>query len=159
MSNLLSHMGRFFVISIAYLLAITVACAFLLFLAWGGFVQGDPEMQWPAGFVVSLALPLVVLFAARYAFFPMIVMVAIAEIGGRRSWLFHALSGMAIAVSALIIRANSEQLANPSAGILMAVLAAGAVGGSVYWLIAGRTSGRNLDRLADDLTSRASKES
>jgi hypothetical protein len=50
-------------------------------------------------------------------------------------------------------------LANPRPGIIMGVLGAGAVGGSVYWLIAGRNSGRNLDRLADDLTSRSSEES
>jgi hypothetical protein len=42
---------------------------------------------------------------------------------------------------------------------VMAALAAGAVGGSVYWLIAGRNSGRVLDRIADDLTSPRSEES
>ena len=159
MTHLLSHILRFIVIILGYVLAVIAACAFLLFLIWGGFIQAAPNLQWPAGFVAGLALPLVVLFAAQYAFFPMIFMVAVAEVGGRRSWLFHALSGMAVAAAALVIRANSGELADPSSGRLMAIMAAGAIGGSVYWLVAGRNSGRSLDRLADDITSRSSKES
>jgi hypothetical protein len=85
--------------------------------------------------------------------------VMIAELGNRRSWLFHALSGMAVAVAAMAVRANSGSLGNPGSGLVMAALAAGAVGGSVYWLIAGRNSGRVLDRIADDLTSPRSEES
>jgi hypothetical protein len=159
MTRLLSHIFRFIVIALAYLLAVTAACAFALFLIWGGVTRGDPVLELPAGIAASLTLPIVTAFAARYAFFPMLALIVWAEIGNRRSWLFHALAGMAAGLAALVIRANGMALANPRPGIMIGVLAAGAVGGSVYWLIAGRNSGRNLDRLADDLTSRASEES
>jgi hypothetical protein len=159
MTRLLSHIFRFVVIAIAYVLAVLAACGFALFLIWGGVTRGEPGLELPAGIAASLTLPIITVFAARYAFFPMLALIVWAEVGNRRSWLFHALAGMAAGLAALVIRANDLGLANPSPGIMMGVLAAGAVGGTVYWLIAGRNSGKNLDRLAGDLTSRSSEES
>lgn len=159
MTRLLSHIFRFVVIAIAYVLAVLAACGFALFLIWGGVTRGEPGLELPAGIAAGLSLPIITAFAARYAFFPMLALIVWAEVGNRRSWLFHALAGMAAGLAALVIRANDMALANPRPGIMMGVLAAGAVGGSVYWLIAGRNSGKNLDRLADDLTSRSSEES
>ena len=159
MSRLISHIFRFIVIAIAYLLAVTAACAFALFLIWGGVTRGEPGLELPAGIAAGLTLPIVTAFAARYAFFPMLALILWAEVGNRRSWLFHALAGMAAGLAALVIRANDLAIANPRPGIMMAALAAGAVGGTAYWLIAGRNSGRNLDRLAESLTSRSSGES
>jgi hypothetical protein len=159
MSRLLSHIFRFIVIAFAYFLAVTAACAFALFLIWGGVTRGEPGLELPAGIAAGFTLPIVTVFAARYAFFPMLALIVWAEVGNRRSWLFHALAGMAAGLAALVIRANDLGLANPSPGIMMGVLAAGAVGGSVYWLIAGRNSGKNLDRLAEEVTSRSSGES
>jgi hypothetical protein len=159
MSRVFSYIGRFFMVCLGYALAVIAACAFLLFLLWGGLVRGDEDLQTPLGVAAGFSLPIVSAFAARYAFFPMMLAVMIAELGNRRSWLFHALSGMAVAVAAMAVRANSGSLGNPGSGLVMAALAAGAVGGSVYWLIAGRNSGRVLDRIADDLTSPRSEES
>lgn len=159
MTRLLSHIFRFFVIALAYILAVTAACAFALFLIWGGVTRGEPGLELPAGIAASLTLPIITVFAARYAFFPMLALIVWAEVGNKRSWLFHALAGMTAGLAALVIRANDMALANPRPGIMMAALAAGAVGGTVYWLISGRNSGKNLDRLADDLTSRSSGES
>ncbi len=159
MTRVFSYIGRFFIVCVAYVLAVTAACAFLLFLLWGGLVRGDEELQTPLGVAAGFSLPIISAFAARYAFFPMMLVALIAELGSRRSWLFHALSGMAVAIAAMAVRANSGNLGNPGSGIMIAALAAGAVGGSVYWLIAGRNSGRMLDRIADDLTSPRSEES
>ena len=159
MTRLLSHIFRFIVIILAYLLAVTAACAFALFLIWGGVTRGEPGLELPAGIAASLSLPIVTAFAARYAFFPMLALIVWAEVGNRRTWLFHALAGMAAGLAALVIRANDLGLANPRPGIMIGVLAAGAVGGTVYWVIAGRNSGRNLDRLAEEVTSPRSGES
>jgi hypothetical protein len=156
MTRLLSHIFGFFVIAFAYVLAVLAACGFALFLIWGGVTRGEPGLELPAGIAASLTLPIVTVFAARYAFFPMLALIVWAEVGNRRSWLFHALAGMAAGLAALVIRANDLGLANPGPGIMIGVLAAGAVGGTVYWLIAGRNSGKNLDRPADSLTSRSS---
>jgi hypothetical protein len=104
-------------------------------------------------------MPIITVIAARYAFFPMLALILWAEVGNRRSWLFHALAGMAAGLAALVIRANDMSLANPRPGIMIGGMGAGALGGTVYWLIAGRNSGKNLDRLAGDLTSPPSEES
>jgi hypothetical protein len=159
MRRLLSHIFRFFVIAFAYLLAVFAATAFVMFLIWGGVTRVEPELSVPAGIAAGIGWSVAALLAARYAFFPMILVTALAEIRGSRSWLFHALSGMAVSLAALVLAANRHGFANPAPGVLMAVLAAGAVGGSVYWLISGRNSGRNLDRLAENVTSPPSGES
>jgi hypothetical protein len=155
MTRVFSYIGRFIVISLAYVFAVTAACAFMLFLLWGGLVRGDEDLQTPLGVAAGFTLPIVSAFAARYSFFPMMLVVLIAETGSRRSWLFHALGGMFVALAAIILRANAGALANPGPGILAAGLAAGAIGGTVYWLIAGRSSGRMLDRVADTISPRS----
>lgn len=159
MTRLFSHILRFIIIATAYVLAVLGACAFALALLWGGVVQGHPDLELPAGVAAGFTLPVLAVFVARYAFVPMMFVIALAEISNRRSWLFHALAGMAVAISAMALRANDHGLADPGSGLLMVALAAGAVGGSVYWLVAGRNSGRNLDQMAEDLTSRSSEES
>ena len=159
MTRLLSHLFRFIVVIIAYIAAVLSASAFMLFLLWGGLTRGDADLQQVLGVAAGFSLPVVAAFVGYYAFLPMVLVIAISEIGGRRSWLFHALAGLAVGGSALVFRANTGGLANPHSGLLMVALAAGAVGGTAYWLIAGRNAGRHLDRLAGDLTSSASKES
>jgi len=155
MTRVFSYIGRFILISLAYIFAVTAACAFMLFLLWGGLVRGDAELQTPLGVAAGFSLPIVTAFAARYSFFPMMLVVLIAETGSRRSWLYHALGGMFVALAAMILRANAGALANLGPGILAAGLAAGAIGGSVYWLIAGRSSGRMLDRMAGTISPRS----
>jgi hypothetical protein len=159
MSRVFSYIGRFLMVTIGFVFAVTAACAFLLFLLWGGLVRGDEDLQTPLGVAAGFSLPIVTAFAARYSFFPMMLVVLIAETGSRRSWLYHALGGMFVALAAIVLRANAGALSNPGPGLLAAGLAAGAIGGTVYWLIAGRSSGRMLDRMADDLTSPRQEES
>jgi hypothetical protein len=158
MTRVFSYIARFIVICLAYGFAVTGACAFLLFLLWGGLVRGDEDLQTPLGVAAGFSLPIVTAFAARYSFFPMMLVVLIAETGSRRSWLYHALGGMFVALSGMILRANAGALSNPGPGLVAAGLAAGAIGGTVYWLVAGRNSGRMLDRMAE-ATSPRSEES
>jgi hypothetical protein len=158
MSRLLSHIFRFIVITFAYLIGVTAACAFALFLIWGWLTRGEPGLEQAAGYATGLTLPVVTVIAAYYTFFPALGLIVCAEIGNKRSWLFHALCGMAAGMAALVMRANRVYFAHLWPDVVMGVLASGAVGGTVYWLLAGRNSGKNLDRLAEDLTSRSSEE-
>ncbi len=151
MTRFVSHILRFILITAGFIAAIIAASLFILVLVWGGMLRGDPETERLLGVAVGLSLPIVIAFAGYYAFAPGIAFAVIAEITARRSWLFHALGGMAVALVALAIRSEIEM----RPGILMIVLAAGAVGGTIYWLIAGRSAGKHLD----DLTTSASKES
>ena len=159
MIRLLSYIGRFILVSFAFIAAVLAACAFVMLLLWGGITGGEEELRRPLGAVAGLSVPVIAVFAARYAFWPAMAVILLAEWSNRRSWLFHALGGIAIAAAAVIIRANREGLQTPDPGAFAAVLAAGAVGGTVYWLIAGRSSGRMLDDVAErrDSTSASSK--
>ena len=151
MNRFVSHLIRFMLITAAFIVAILAASLFMLLLFWGGMLRGDPETERLISLAVGLSLPVVFAFAGYYAFAPAIVFAILAEITARRSWLFHSVGGMAVAMIALAIR--SDMTMRP--GILMIVLAAGAVGGTAYWLIAGRSAGKHLD----DLSTSASKES
>lgn len=147
MIRFLSYLARFFLIVLGYLLAVIAACGFMLVLGWGGLIGQQPEQGELVAFAVTLSLPVAAAFAGYYSFLPAMIFAVIAEVLGKRSWLFHAIGGMAVAAAALAAR--PEDISRP--GIFMIVLASGAVGGTVYWLVAGRSAGRTLDRAAETL--------
>lgn len=147
MIRFFSYLLRFLLIALGFLLAVVAACAFMLVLGWGGMIEAEPDSGNLVAFAVTLSLPVAVAFAGYYSFLPAMIFAVIAEVLGSRSWLFHAIGGMAVAAAALAAR--PEDMSRP--GLFMIVLAAGAVGGTIYWLIAGRSSGRTLDRAAETL--------
>ena len=55
-----------------------------------------PEVA--TGSIVFLDLPFVALFVAYFAFVPAVVVMLLAELLGKRDWLFHALSGGVVAL-------------------------------------------------------------
>jgi hypothetical protein len=144
MTRLISHLLRFMLITAGFIAAIAAASLFMLTLGWGGLLRGDPSTEELMKVAVGLSLPLMAAFAGYYAFLPALVLSVISEIFAKRSWLFHALGGIAVAISALAIRSDMPL----QSGVLMVVLAAGAVGGTTYWLIAGRSAGKHLDELS-----------
>lgn len=147
MIRLISYILRFFLIAVGFLLAVLAACAFMLMLLAGGLLEPDHRNGELVAFALTLSLPVATAFAAYYSFLPAAAFAVIAEVWGKRSWLFHALGGMGVAAIALARR--PEEVSRP--GIFMVVLAAGAVGGTAYWLIAGRSAGKTLDRAAETL--------
>lgn len=155
MIRFFSYLLRFILIAVGFLFAVLAACAFMLVLGWGGLIGPEPESGQLVAFAVTLSLPVAAAFAGYYSFLPAMIFAVIAEILGKRSWLFHAIGGMAVAAAALAAR--PEELSRP--GLFMLVLASGAVGGTVYWLIAGRSSGKTLDRAAETLPTSASSGS
>lgn len=146
--RILHHILRLVLIITGFAVSVLCASAFLLFLVWGGIGQGDPDFQNTAAVLAGLGVPVLASFVSYYAFVPAVIVFIFAEISGRRSWLFHAISGILIALAALARRAGANGFDNPPSGIVMAVIAAGAVGGTAYWLVAGRSAGRHLDQSA-----------
>jgi hypothetical protein len=144
----LIYVLRFVLISIGFIAAVLAASGFLVLMLWGGIGQGDVEHQQLGSLFLGIGIPLLALFAAYYAFLPAIIVFLFSEIAGKRSWLFHALSGIFIALAAIARRADANSFGNPPQGIILAVIAAGAVGGTAYWLIAGRSAGSHLDEIA-----------
>jgi hypothetical protein len=82
-------------------------------------------------------------FAAPFA----LVVAAIGEWQGVRSWVFYALSGIAIAVAGFIAQYSSESAGQPTIVnnyALAAYLGSGLAGGMAYWICAGRGAGPSL---------------
>lgn len=151
MNRLAAHIVRFILIAAGLFAAIVTASLFILLLARGGMTAGDPANEQLLNIAFAVSLPVVVSFAGYYSFLPAVAFGVLAEVFARRSWLFHALGGMAVALIALAIRSQSVM----KSGDVVIVLAAGAVAGTAYWLIAGRSAGRHLD----EWSTSASEES
>jgi hypothetical protein len=146
LSRLLAYLGRFASIILGYFCASLAASAFLHLLLFSGLDwRGDELGAVVAGSVV-LSIPFVALFVAYMAFLPALVPVLASEVLGLRGWLFHGLSGGAIALSVALLFARRET-SSADAGLVLAVVAAGIVGGIVYWLVTGRSAGLALTSL------------
>ncbi|RWF16291.1 MAG: hypothetical protein EOS64_25340, partial [Mesorhizobium sp.] len=98
MRRLITYLVRFAVILIGYIVASLAASAFLdvLFLAHLGYTPQHPEPAATASLYFSV--PFVALFVAYFAFIPAAAVILIAEVLGRRDWLFYALGGAVIAL-------------------------------------------------------------
>ena len=110
-----------------------------LFLAWGFFQAGTPETD-PVGFAAMIGTGLVTAsIIGATALVPAGILITVAEIMRLTGAVFHmaAAGVIAFAIWTLGGETGSETL-RPGSGI---ALAAGFVAGTVYWLVAGRTSG------------------
>lgn len=93
---------------------------------------------------VLLAATHSAVFSAPFA----LVAAAIGEWQSIRSWVYYALSGIAIAIAGFIALYSGEA-GGPNSIVnnyaLAAYLCAGIAGGIVYWLISGRSAGDPLE--------------
>ncbi|TGQ50566.1 hypothetical protein EN836_28585 [Mesorhizobium sp. M1C.F.Ca.ET.193.01.1.1] len=143
MRRIIAYLVRFAAILIGYAIASLAASAFLnvLFLGYFGYAPepGHPTIA-PA---LYFSVPFVALFVAYFGFMPATVVILIAEVLGRRDWLFYALGGAVIAVVFLGFAHNlgdgDFDVANNN--VRLALIGSGMVGGIFYWLCAGRWAG------------------
>jgi hypothetical protein len=149
LSRLASIFVRLCVVLLAYAFAVLVASAFLHLLVWPSLgLDGDaPTVAAKGALVVSVLL--VGLFVSYYAFVPAAVLIALAELRPYSSWLYFALSGGVVALSALALHemlrvadAPAPQAYAINAESLAGAVAAGVAGGIAYWLVAGASAGK-----------------
>lgn len=148
MTRLFGVLLRLVVILVGYSLAVLTAVLFIHLLAWEslGFGSGteDPVAQWAT--VISVLLS--ALFISYYAFLPSVVLITISEVRVIRSWLYFALSGGAVALCVVVLRAMDRTADSAVVPVDAVTIAAGLAGGIACWLIAGRNAGgwrqRNL---------------
>ncbi|WP_027169699.1 hypothetical protein [Mesorhizobium sp. WSM3224] len=143
MRRIIAYLFRFAVILVGYVVGSLAASAFLnvLVLAHLGYTPADPEPTATASLYFSV--PFVALFVAYFAFMPAAVVILIAEVLGRRDWLFYALGGAVIAVVFLgfVHSVGDANFDVTATNARLAVIGAGMVGGIFYWLSAGRWAG------------------
>ncbi|MEJ8475766.1 translation initiation factor IF-3 [Roseibium algae] len=111
-----------------------------LFLAWGLF-QGAQQGGDPVVLAVMVGTGLVTASVlGGFAMVPAFIAITVAEMFGWRSVVYHVGIGGLIALGMWTFDMNvSDAAVRPGTTI---ALAAGFLAGGVYWLIAGRTSGR-----------------
>jgi hypothetical protein len=115
-------------IPVGFVAALLAGCAVLLAAERGGPIDA---------FFWVFALWFAV-HAGAYVAVPSFVAIVFAELFGWRSLVFWALIGGAIGAAPLLFGPWLAGVADPH---LAAFATAGVIGGAVYWLIAGRSSG------------------
>ncbi|MER9304873.1 hypothetical protein NKJ06_23135 [Mesorhizobium sp. M0293] len=142
MTRLVGYLVRFTVILFGYAVASLAASAFLniLFLASLGYT---PEHAATAPASLYFSIPFFALFVAYFALMPACVVILLAEILGRRDWLFYALAGAVVAgvFLGMVGHSGDTTFAVTDTSAIMAVIGGGMVGGIFYWLSAGRWAG------------------
>jgi len=141
--DILQLVGRLFTILIGYIAAALAASAMLhvLLLPALGFTPDEVGFILAGGAMVSV--PFVAILVAWFAFLPFLVVVLAAEFLGARSWLYYALTG---GLAGLLVDGFAWRSADPAATLaaeprfIAVLVAAGIIGGSAYWLVAGRAA-------------------
>ncbi|HVV93740.1 MAG TPA: hypothetical protein VHD15_10000 [Hyphomicrobiales bacterium] len=129
-------------ILLGYLVAVVGAVSVVVVAEW---IRAYPPVAGDPGLVVATAAAVIVdgadLFGAigRAALVPAAVAIVLSEIFGWRTWLADI--ALALAVTGALARLL-DHAANPALPHPVAAIAAGAVAGLAYWLLAGRGAGR-----------------
>jgi hypothetical protein len=140
-SVILAILGRLAMMVLGFAVACAAAAAFLQ-IVWLGPLGAMPDVaDWSHGGSLLISIPLMAILVGYLSFFQSLIVVAIGEIVGWRSWLFHALGGAAVAlpiVGGLLVHDEPGSL---SGFIVATIIGAGMVGGIAYWMVAGRGAG------------------
>ena len=131
--------GRVFAALVAYILALGAAALFMMVARVGIAPPVDPRFEpvyWME-FVVTAAAATSILGAM--SFLPAMAMILVTEIFALRSLVVHVgFGGLLGAAAALGL---GHHMAAQTEGRAIVVIAAGFIGGLVYWALAGRMAG------------------
>ncbi len=149
MTRVLIYLARFALILAGYAVASLAASAFLHVVSLGAL--GFTREEAPAAVIGSIvfSIPFVALFVAYFAFLPSIPAILLAEILGKRDWLYHAISGAVVALVVLGFIRGAAETGNDAVTdprFALALIGGGMCGGIAYWLVAGRLAGSWRDQ-------------
>ncbi|MAZ83799.1 MAG: hypothetical protein CME90_09355 [Hoeflea sp.] len=132
---------RFIAIGFGYLIACLGAGISYVFLS--GLIRPEDFGRVPGVEITFTFIVGVIGVSAafgRAALLPALLLIGVLELTARRDWLYFAIGGMLIGATTGAF-AISNSVGEAVAWPLAVSAVAGAVGGSVYWLITGRSSG------------------
>ncbi len=160
MSRLGAILFRLFVMVVGYGCAALAASLFLHVVAWPAISDDMGEPPWSLMGGIFFSVPLMGILIGGFAFFPALVVLAVAEYFRLRDWLSYAIAGGVAALGAygilwqgmatfqdvdMAVSGDGQlPLAAEPAALAWGVTA-GIVGALVYWLVAGRSAGRWLE--------------
>ena len=148
-----------FRVLVGFMLACLVGAVIQLAFATPNDVLTDDtdRLSWAGEHALLIATHSAV-FSAPFA----LVAAAIGEWQSIRSWVYYALSGIAIAIAGFIALYSGETTSGANSIVnnyaLAAYLCAGLAGGIAYWLISGRMAGDPVEfETADGGTANRSR--
>ena len=144
MNRVFVYLGRFALIIAGYAVASVAGSAFLNLLFLGSLDLTPDEAAGTITGSIVFSTPFIAIFVAYFAFVPSIVAILIAEVLGRRDWLYYALAGGGVSMVMLVLVFGARPLdaASPeSIRIALTIVGGGIVAGVAYWLTAGRSAG------------------
>lgn len=144
MSRVLLYLGKFAHMVLGYLAASLAASAFLNIVILGVTGLFAPDM--PLGMATGsmlFSIPFVALFVAYFAFVPAVVVMLLAELLGKRDWLFYALGGgvVALVFIGFAYRSGNIDFAYGDPLLPVSIVGSGFAGGIAYWFVTGRFAG------------------
>jgi hypothetical protein len=134
---------RFIVVPLGYLAATMAGTCIILFGSWKAgtlMLSDNPDTATAAFFGALVAGPVLLVVLLAVMWLPASVGILISEAFAIRSWIFHALNGMASGwvgwqmfgkIDTSDVAMNDPQY----------VIAAGIAGGFAYWAVAGWSAG------------------
>lgn len=138
-----SFILRFIMVSIAFGMAVLAAGAFIGFGFYNEIIATEPAVEPFERDLFSFLSIGFGLFTsaviAAYSFAIAGLMIAVAEISRLKGFITNLMLGGGLAL--ILALMHLGEAGPPSDGVLIVSLAAGFVGGLVYWLIAGRRAG------------------
>jgi hypothetical protein len=141
-SRIGAYLFRFAVILVGYTAASLAASAFIhvLFIGWSGLFGEELPPAVATGMMFSI--PFVALFVAYFVFIPSAIAIIVAEVLGKRDWLFYALAGGAVGLAFIgFLYENADpDFAVTGTPAVLGIVGGGMIGGLAYWLIAGRST-------------------
>ena len=142
---ILRTIGRFIIVAIGFILALTTSLIMLVLVGGRELGQGYVEtVNLDPTFSLFADIWGVVLFAAALGpaltILPALAAIIIGEVARLRSVVYYTLAGGAalIALPLLYITGDGITAAMPNTRYMIIFSASGFVGGFVYWLVAGR---------------------
>lgn len=144
MSRFLLYLGKFAHMVLGYLAAALAAGAFLnvIFLGAAGLMAPDMPPEVATGSMV-FTIPFTALFVAYFAFVPAVIVMVLAELLGKRDWLFYALGGgfVALVFLGFAYQAGDPSFAYQDPLLPVSIIGSGLIGGIAYWFVTGRFAG------------------
>ncbi|MGF7008218.1 hypothetical protein [Aminobacter sp. BE322] len=144
MSRVLLYLGKFAHMVLGFLAASLAASAFLnvIFLGVAGVIAPEIPVEVAHGSLV-FSIPFVALFVAYFAFVPAVVVMLLAELLGKRDWLFYALAGgfVALIFIGFAYQAGDGGFAYRDPLLPVSIIGSGLIGGIAYWFVTGRFAG------------------
>lgn len=136
-------LGRFAVILFSFIMAILAASLFAIFLLVGSLGE-TASSAYAFEVPIYIFYFVVVGFFGFHSFFFAMIAIALAEMLRAKDWLYYAVSGAAVAALSAFVAWQTG--ADPSfhqsdISLMFAFVGCGIVGGMIYWLFAGRSSG------------------